>query len=742
MAIFPSSNALRTTEIQNVRNIGIAAHIDAGKTTLTERILFTTGKKHKIGEVDDGTAEMDWMVQERERGVTITAAATTCFWQDCALHLIDTPGHVDFTVEVERSLRVLDGAIALFCAVGGVEPQSENVWHQAERYGVPRIAFVNKMDRVGANFARTLEMMQERLGANPLPLQLPIGAGNDFAGIADLLTQKALYWNAADLGQTYQKVDIDNVDVGLRRGTCKHQLPYPNAMRLTEKLHEEIACAREHLCESVAAEDDALLEKYFAGEELTHAELLAGIRTATQNGTLVPVLCGSALKNIGVQPLLDAIINFLPSPIDVPPIEGTIVDIDNVDVGSTKKAVIAPTHPSERIAIDRKPFSALAFKVISHPTVDKLVYCRIYSGTLTRGEVVLNVSTGKRERVNRILQMHANKEAVCDTAFAGDIVALVGMKHTKTGDTLTAPAHPILLASIDFPPPVISIAIEPERASDADALEETLQKLMDEDPTFTVGIDKETGQRIISGMGELHLEILTDRMLREFGVNARVSQLQVAYRETVSTAAAARGTHIHKTDTVSGEEGIYGDVALTVEPLARGEGFQFADNTDETQVPRAYVPSIENALRRAMDSGALIGYPLQDIKVTLTGGSTHPTDASEIAFEAAAVLAFEKAVRKANPLLLEPIMQCHVTVPDAHVGKVIGDLNARRAQIHESETAQETFTIIKAQIPLAETFQYTTALRSMTQGRGAFTLEFSHYDVVFLSSAMRTMRRN
>ena len=742
MAIFTSSNALRTTEIQNVRNIGIAAHIDAGKTTLSERILFTTGKKHKIGEVDDGTAEMDWMVQERERGVTITAAATTCFWQDCALHLIDTPGHVDFTVEVERSLRVLDGAIALFCAVGGVEPQSENVWHQAERYGVPRIAFVNKMDRVGANFARTLEMMQERLGANPLPLQLPIGAGNDFAGIADLLTQKALYWNAADLGQTYQKVDIDNVDVGLRRGEFHEVFTYPDALRLTEKLHEEIARAREHLCESVAAEDDALLEKYFAGEELTHAELLAGIRTATQNGTLVPVLCGSALKNIGVQPLLDAIINFLPSPIDVPPIEGTIVDIDNVDVGLRRRDIPVPINPSERIAIDKKPFSALAFKVISHPTVDKLVYCRIYSGTLTRGEVVLNVSTGKRERVNRILQMHANKEAVCDTAFAGDIVALVGMKHTKTGDTLTAPAHPILLASIDFPPPVISIAIEPERASDADALEETLQKLMDEDPTFTVGIDKETGQRIISGMGELHLEILTDRMLREFGVNARVSQLQVAYRETVSTAAAARGTHIHKTDTVSGEEGIYGDVVLTVEPLARGEGFQFADNTDETQVPRAYVPSIENALRRAMDSGALIGYPLQDIKVTLTGGSTHPTDASEIAFEAAAVLAFEKAVRKANPLLLEPIMQCHVTVPDAHVGKVIGDLNARRAQIHESETAQETFTIIKAQIPLAETFQYTTALRSMTQGRGAFTLEFSHYDVVFLSSAMRTMRRN
>ena len=709
-------NAERTH--RDVRNIGIAAHIDAGKTTTTERILFYTGKKHKIGAVDDGTADMDWMVQERERGVTITAAATTCFWKDCAIHLIDTPGHVDFTVEVERSLRVLDGAIALFCAVGGVEPQSETVWHQAERYGVPRIAFVNKMDRVGANFTRTLEMMKERLDANPLPLQLPIGEGNEFTGIIELLTERALYWDAADFGQTYRESDIP------------------------PEFHAEVSLARETLFETVAAEDDALLEKYLVDEELTPAELRPVIREATLKGTLVPVLCGSALKNIGVQPVLDAVVNFLPSPVDVPPIQGIIPDnlskknsqqnvvIDNVNVNVNdspgKPTFTSPGMHAERIANDEEPFSALAFKVASHPTVDKLVYCRVYSGTLKRGDVVLNAGTGKRERVNRILQMHANKEAVCNAASAGDIVALVGLKQTKTGDTLTAPGHPILLAPIDFPPPVISIAIEPERASDTDALEATLQKLMDEDPTFTVSMDKETGQRIISGMGELHLEVLTDRMIREFGVNARVSKLQVAYRETIGTSAAARGTHIHKTD----EEGIYGDVTLTVEPLARGEGFQFADRTDETQIPRPYIPSIQNALHRALGTGALIGAPLQDVKVTLTGGSTHPTDASEIGYGAAAVLAFENAVRKAEPLLLEPMMQIHVTVPDEHVGKVIGDLNARRAQIHESGSPREHISSINALIPLAETFQYTTSLRSMTQGRGTFTLEFSHYDVV------------
>ena len=702
----------REYPIENVRNIGIAAHIDAGKTTTTERILFYTGKKHKIGAVDDGTAEMDWMVQERERGVTITAAATTCFWREHAIHLIDTPGHVDFTVEVERSLRVLDGTIALFCAVGGVEPQSETVWHQADRYNIPRIVFVNKMDRVGANYTRVLEMMKEQLGANPLPLQLPIGEGTDFAGVIDLVTQKAMRWDAADLGQTYTETEIP------------------------PEFQDEVAQAREHLFESVAVEDEMLLEKYLGGEEITNDALLATVRTATLTGAFVPVLCGSSLKNQGVQPLLDAVINFLPSPVDVPPIEGTVPHPTSRSArskggGDANTADNKVTRPAD----DTAPLSALAFKVASHPTVDKLVYCRIYSGTLRRGEAIYNVRSEKRERVNRILQMHANKEAVSDAAYAGDIVALVGLKNTKTADTLTDLRDPILLESITFPEPVISIAIEPERASDADVLEETLEKLMDEDPTFTVGIDKETGQRIISGMGELHLEILTDRMIREFGVNARVSKLQVAYREAISTIAAARGRHIHKTD----EEGIYGDVELTVEPLERDEGFLFADKTDETQIPRQYVSFIEKALERAMGTGPRIGYPMQDVKVTLTDGSYHPTDSSEVAFEAAAVLAFENAVRKAKPLLLEPIMRIHITVPDEHVGKVIGDLNSRRAHINESVTrdtseaeraSRLTQDLINAFIPLSETFQYTTRLRSMTQGRGAFTLEFSHYEVV------------
>ena len=701
----------REYPIENVRNIGIAAHIDAGKTTTTERILFYTGKKHKIGAVDDGTAEMDWMVQERERGVTITAAATTCFWNEHAIHLIDTPGHVDFTVEVERSLRVLDGVVALFCAVGGVEPQSETVWQQADRYKVPRIVFVNKMDRVGANYARVLEMMTEQLGANSLPLQLPIGEGTEFEGVIDLITQKALRWDPADQGQTYSETEIPT------------------------EFQEDVEAAREILFETVAVEDEILLDKYLGGEEITNDELVTAIRTATLKGTLVPVLCGSSLKNQGVQPLLDAVINFLPSPVDVPPIEGTVPQTTSSSRRSKRIGNTTETDKATRPADDTAPFSALAFKVASHPTVDKLVYCRVYSGTLRRGEAVYNVRSEKRERVNRILQMHANKEAVSDAAYAGDIVALVGLKDTKTADTLADPKEPILLESITFPEPVISIAIEPERASDADALEETLEKLMDEDPTFTVGIDQETGQRIISGMGELHLEILTDRMVREFSVNARVSKLQVSYRETISTTAEARGKHIHKTE----EEGIYGDVQLTVEPLERGEGFQFEDNSDETQIPRQYVPFIEKALEGAMVTGPRIGYPMQDVKVTLTGGSYHPTDSSEVAYEAAAVLAFENALRKANPLILEPIMRIHITVPDEHVGKVIGDLNSRRAHINESvaqdasetgNTSQLRRDIINAFIPLSETFQYTTHLRSMTQGRGAFTLEFSHYETV------------
>ena len=672
--------------IEKIRNIGIMAHIDAGKTTTTERILFYTGKKHKIGAVDDGTAEMDWMIQERERGVTITAAATTCFWQDHAIHLIDTPGHVDFTVEVERSLRVLDGAIALFCAVGGVEPQSETVWHQANRYHIPRIAFVNKMDRVGANFTRTVEMMRERLGANPLAIQLPVGAEHTFAGVIDLVRMKAIRWHDEDFGQTFDLEDI----------------PSDMVAEATEM--------RETLIDTVAAEDDELLEKYLDGEVISDEELTCGIRVGTLGGAFVPVLCGTSLKNQGVQPLIDAVVTYLPSPLDVPPIEG-----------------IVPTsgHGETREPSDDAPFAALAFKVASDANVDRIVYCRIYSGTLGRGSRVYNVVNGRTERITRILQMHANKQQVCDTAYAGDIVALVGLRSTKTGDTLTFPEHPILLDSISFPDPVISVAIEPQSESDKDKLEETLQILMDEDPTFTVAIDSDTGQRVISGMGELHLEILTDRMIREFGVNARVSKLQVAYRETITREAEAQGKYIHKTE----EEGIYGDIVLRVEPLPKGDGFQFADETDETQIPRDFIPRVERALEGALNIGVLTGFPMQDIKATLIGGSFHETDSSEVAFEAAAVIAFENAVRGAQPGLLEPIMRMRVIVPSEHTGRVIGDLNARRARIQQTGT-QGTSEVIDADIPLAETFQYTTKLRSMTQGRGSFTMEFAYHESV------------
>ncbi len=676
----------RGHSIEKIRNIGIMAHIDAGKTTTTERILFYTGKKHKIGAVDDGTAEMDWMIQERERGVTITAAATTCFWQDHAIHLIDTPGHVDFTVEVERSLRVLDGAIALFCAVGGVEPQSETVWHQANRYHIPRIAFVNKMDRVGANFTRTVEMMRERLGANPLAIQLPVGAEHTFAGVIDLVRMKAIRWHDEDFGQTFDLEDI----------------PSDMVAEATEM--------RETLIDTVAAEDDELLEKYLDGEVISDEELTCGIRVGTLGGAFVPVLCGTSLKNQGVQPLIDAVVTYLPSPLDVPPIEG-----------------IVPTsgHGETREPSDDAPFAALAFKVASDANVDRIVYCRIYSGTLGRGCRVYNVVNGRTERITRILQMHANKQQVCDTAYAGDIVALVGLRSTKTGDTLTFPEHPILLDSISFPDPVISVAIEPQSESDKDKLEETLQILMDEDPTFTVAIDSDTGQRVISGMGELHLEILTDRMIREFGVNARVSKLQVAYRETITREAEAQGKYIHKTE----EEGIYGDVVLRVEPLPKGDGFQFADETDETQIPRDFIPRVERALEGALNIGVLTGFPMQDIKATLIGGSYHETDSSEVAFEAAAVIAFENAVRGAQPRLLEPIMRMRVIVSSEHTGRVIGDLNARRARIRQTGT-QGTSEVIDADIPLAETFQYTTKLRSMTQGRGSFTMEFAYHEPV------------
>ena len=671
------------TPINKIRNIGITAHIDAGKTTTTERILFYTGRKHKIGSVDDGTTEMDWMDQERDHGITITAAATTCFWQDHEIHLIDTPGHVDFTVEVERSLRVLDGAIALFCAVGGVEPQSETVWRQADRYEVPRIAFINKMDRLGANFFRVIDMMSDQLTTLPLPIQIPIGASDDFEGVIDLIKMKALYWNTNDQGQTYEFCDI------------------PPAMQ------DEAELAREAMIEEISSQNDELLEKYLENESISEDLIKSAIRSGTLANVFFPIMCGASLRNIGVHPLIDAIVDFLPSPKEVPAIEGIVPNTENVE---------------KREPTEDQPFSALAFKVASDLNVDKIVYCRLYSGVLKKGQVVLNVSKNKKERVMRILQVHANKKENCDQAYPGDIVALVGLKDTTTGDTLASQKYPLLLENIVFPKPVISVAIEPTSESDKSKLDSTIQILMEEDPTFTMEIDKETGQRVISGMGELHLEILTDRMFHEFGVSARVGNLQVAYRETIGAISEGRGKHIHKTE----DQGIYGDVILRVEPLPDIVGFEFIDASNETQIPPFYVPTIEKAVKISMLNGILSGYPVQGVKVTLLGGSYHETDSSEIAFEAATAVAFDNAVRKANPILLEPVMQIQVTVPVEHAGQVISDLNSRRAQISQTEDEGQ-MEIISATISLSETFKYTTDLRSMTKGRGTFTMEFYQY---------------
>ncbi|MEC9259134.1 MAG: elongation factor G [Candidatus Poribacteria bacterium] len=671
------------TPINKIRNIGITAHIDAGKTTTTERILFYTGRKHKIGSVDDGTTEMDWMDQERDHGITITAAATTCFWQDHEIHLIDTPGHVDFTVEVERSLRVLDGAIALFCAVGGVEPQSETVWRQADRYEVPRIAFINKMDRLGANFFRVIDMMSDQLTTLPLPIQIPIGASDDFEGVIDLIKMKALYWNTNDQGQTYEFCDI------------------PPAMQ------DEAELAREAMIEEISSQNDELLEKYLENESISEDLIKSAIRSGTLANVFFPIMCGASLRNIGVHPLIDAIVDFLPSPTEVPAIEGIVPNTENVE---------------KREPTEDQPFSALAFKVASDLNVDKIVYCRLYSGVLKKGQVVLNVSKNKKERVMRILQVHANKKENCDQAYPGDIVALVGLKDTTTGDTLASQKYPLLLENIVFPEPVISVAIEPTSESDKSKLDSTIQILMEEDPTFTMEIDKETGQRVISGMGELHLEILTDRMFHEFGASARVGNLQVAYRETIGAISEGRGKHIHKTE----DQGIYGDVILRVEPLPDIVGFEFVDASNDTQIPPFYVPTIEKAVKISMLNGILSGYPVQGVKVTLLGGSYHETDSSEIAFEAATAVAFDNAVRKANPILLEPVMQIQVTVPVEHAGQVISDLNSRRAQISQTENEGQ-MEIISATISLSETFKYTTDLRSMTKGRGTFTMEFYQY---------------
>ncbi|MDI3522326.1 MAG: elongation factor, partial [Bacillota bacterium] len=672
----------RQYSLQKTRNIGIMAHIDAGKTTTTERILFYTGRVHKIGEVDDGAATMDWMVQEQERGITITSAATTCFWKDHRINIIDTPGHVDFTVEVERSLRVLDGAVAVFCAKGGVEPQSETVWRQADHYHVPRVAYVNKMDIMGADFYRAVEMMRERLGANAVPIQLPIGKEADFRGVVDLIAEKAIIY-------------VDDL------GTQSEEVAVPADMV------EDAKAWREKLLEAVAEVDDALMEKYLEGEQLTEEEIHAALRRGTISGSLVPVLCGSSYKNKGVQPLLDAIVAYLPAPTDIPEIRG-------VNPASGEE--------EDRPTSDDAPFSALAFKIMTDPYVGKLAFFRVYSGSLKSGSYVYNASRGKKERIGRILQMHANHRQEIDEVFTGDIAAAVGLRDTGTGDTLCDEAAPILLESMQFPEPVISVAIEPKTKADQDKLGVALGKLAEEDPTFRMHTDNETGQTIISGMGELHLEIIVDRLVREFHVEANVGQPQVAYKETITVPAKAQGRYVRQT----GGRGQYGDVWLEVAPRERGAGFEFVSKIVGGVVPKEFIPAVEAGVREAAENGVLAGYPMVDVSVTLYDGSYHDVDSSEMAFKIAGSIGFKNAVQQAQPVLLEPMMQVQVLVPEEYMGDVIGDINSRRGHITNMEP-RNGIQVIDAVVPLGEMFGYATDLRSRTQGRGNYTMQFSHY---------------
>ncbi|MCG0275815.1 MAG: elongation factor G [Thermosediminibacteraceae bacterium] len=672
----------RQIPLNRLRNIGIMAHIDAGKTTTTERILFYTGKTHKLGEVHEGTATMDWMVQEQERGITITSASTTCYWKDHQINIIDTPGHVDFTVEVERSLRVLDGAVAVFCAKGGVEPQSETVWRQADKYGVPRIAYVNKMDIIGADFYNVVKQIKERLGANPVPIQVPIGSEDTFRGIVDLVGMKAyIYTN--DLGTDIQVTEI------------------PDEVK---EIAEEY---REKLLESVADFDEALMEKFLEGQEITEEEIKAALRKACIQVKAVPVLCGSSYRNKGVQLLLDAIIDYLPSPLDIPPVKG-------IDPETGEEI--------ERIASDDEAFSALAFKVMTDPYVGKLTYFRIYSGTLKAGSYVYNSTKNKKERIGRILRMHANHRQEMAEAMTGEIVATVGLKDTGTGDTLCAEDKPIILESMQFPEPVISVAIEPKTKADQDKMAIALQRLAEEDPTFRTYTDQETGQTIISGMGELHLEIIVDRMFREFKVQANVGKPQVAYKETIRKAVKAEGKYIRQT----GGRGQYGHVWIEIEPLEPGKGYEFVNKIVGGVIPKEYIPAVDAGVREAMQNGILAGYPVVDVKVTLFDGSYHEVDSSEMAFKIAASVAFKEAMKKADPVLLEPIMKVEVVVPEEYMGDVIGDLNARRGHIEGIEMRGNA-QVVRGYVPLAEMFGYATDLRSKTQGRGTYTMQFSHY---------------
>ncbi|HEY8425446.1 MAG TPA: elongation factor G [Limnochordales bacterium] len=689
-------SSVREVPIEKTRNIGIMAHIDAGKTTTTERILFYTGKVHRIGEVHEGAATMDWMVQERERGITITSAATTCYWRDFRINIIDTPGHVDFTVEVERSLRVLDGAVAIFDAVQGVEPQSETVWRQADRYGVPRIAYVNKMDRVGADFLRVVDDIRRRLGAKAVPIQLPVGAEESFRGVIDLLRRKAILY-VDDLGTRSDETDIP-----------------PEMADLVEQ-------TRHAMVEAIVETDDELMARYLEGEEIEVEALRRALRQATVTGRLVPVLCGSSFRNKGVQPLLDAVVDYLPSPLDLPPVRGT-----HPDSGEALT----------REPVDEAPFAALAFKIQVDPYVGKLCYLRVYSGVLRSGTYVYNANKRAKERIGRILRMHANHREDVDAAFAGDIVAAVGLRQTVTGDTLCAEEAPILLEAPQFPEPVISQAIEPKTKADQDKLGVALQRLAEEDPTFRVRTDAETGQTLISGMGELHLEIIVDRLLREFKVEANVGRPQVAYRETIRRKVQAEGRFIRQT----GGRGQYGHVWLELEPLPPGSGFEFVNKIVGGVVPKEYIPAVEAGVREAMQNGVLAGYPVVDVRVTLFDGSYHEVDSSEMAFKVAASMAFKEAARKADPVLLEPIMSVEVVTPEEFLGDVIGNLNARRGHVEGMERRGNT-QVVRARVPLATMFGYATDLRSMTQGRASYTMQFSHYEEVPANIAQELLAR-
>jgi elongation factor G len=680
----------RTFKLENIRNIGIMAHIDAGKTTTTERILYYTGRTYKIGEVHEGAAVMDWMEQEQERGITITSAATTCEWNSHRINIIDTPGHVDFTVEVERSLRVLDGAIALFDSVAGVEPQSETVWRQADKYHVPRIAYINKMDRIGANFEQGVQTMIDRLGAHPVPIQLPIGAESDFLGIIDLVENRAVVYKD-ELGKEQQVIDIPADQV------------------------ERAAEAREHLLEELSHYDDELLEMILEDQEVPVAKLKAAIRAATLAIKLTPVLCGSSFKNKGVQPLLDAVLDYLPSPLDVPPVEGLEPERGS-DNGGT---------PAHRLAADDEPFAALAFKIMADPYVGKLTYFRVYSGKLSAGSRVLNVSTGRTERIGRLLMMQANEREELEEVYAGDIAAGVGIKQVVTGDTLAAPDRPIKLETIVFPEPVIKVAIEPKTKADQEKMSVALGRLAEEDPTFQVATNEETGQTEISGMGELHLEILVDRMMREFKVEANVGRPQVSYRETIrGTAEKVEGRFVRQT----GGSGQYGIVYINVEP-APGEGFDFINKVRGGSVPTEFIPAVEKGVEDAMDNGPRAGFPLVDVRVTLTDGKYHDTDSSEIAFRIAGSLALKAAVARAKPVLLEPVFSVEVVTPEEFMGDVIGDLNRRRGQINGMEQRGNA-QVISAHVPLAEMFGYATDMRSATQGRATYTMQFDRYEEV------------